>query len=185
MKTVSIRSFIVSFVTLMAFWYIMSGFFDPIHSLMGVVSVAGVMALNYQLRKHKYFDDEVDVLDELRYGRLLFYLVWMFWQIVVSGIQVARLILTPSLPVKQRMVRFKVDLPSAHAKMILGNSITLTPGTLTVDIHEDEFLVHSIDQKAYEGIINDKMPQEVLKLFTNEMHPVVSDVTIISDNENL
>ncbi len=93
MKTLSIRSFIVSFVTLMAFWYIMSGFFDPIHSLMGVVSVAGVMALNYQLRKHKYFEDEVDVLDELRYGRLLFYLVWMFWQIVVSGIQVARLIL--------------------------------------------------------------------------------------------
>ncbi len=69
--------------------------------------------------------------------------------------------------------------------MILGNSITLTPGTLTVDIHEDEFLVHSIDQNAYEGIVNDKMPQEVLKLFTKEMHPVVSDVTIISDNEDL
>ncbi len=169
----------------MAFWYIMSGFFDPIHSLMGIASVALVMALNYRLRKHKYFEDEVDVLDALRYGRLLYYLIWMFGQIIASGIQVARVILTPSLPVKQNMVRFKVDLPSAHAKMILGNSITLTPGTLTVDIHEDEFLVHSIDPRAYEGIINDKMPQEVLKLFTQKMHPVVSDVEIISDNKNL
>ncbi|SHF40103.1 multisubunit sodium/proton antiporter, MrpE subunit [Fodinibius roseus] len=185
MKTLSLRNFVVSFITLMTFWYIMSGFFDPIHSLMGVASVAGVMALNYQLRKHKYFEDEVDVLDELRYGRLMFYLLWMVMQIVLSGIQVAILIITPSLPVRQRMVRFKVDLPSAHAKMILGNSITLTPGTLTVDIHEDEFLVHSIDPKAYEGIVNDKMPREVLKLFTSEMHPVVSDVEIISDNENL
>lgn len=163
----------------------MSGFFDPVHSLMGVFSVAGVMALNYRLRKHKYYEDEVDVLNELRYGRLLFYLLWMFWEIVASGIQVARVILTPSLPIKQNMVRFKVDLPSAHAKMILGNSITLTPGTLTVDIHEDEFLVHSLTPRAYGSIINDKMPQEVLKLFTKEMHPVVTDVTIISDNKNL
>lgn len=185
MKTLSIRTIIVSFITLMAFWFIMSGFFDLIHTLMGVISVVAVMALNHQLKKHKYYEDEVDVLNELRYGRLILYLFWLAWQIVVSGFQVARVILSPSLPISPSMVKFKVDLPSAHAKMILGNSITLTPGTLTVDIQGDEFIIHSILPQAYEGIINDRMPHEVLQLFSKNVHPVVSDVTIISDNENL
>lgn len=169
----------------MGFWLIMSGFFDIVHGLMGVISVGAVMALNYQFRKHKYFEDEVDVLEELRYGRLFVYLFWLAWQIILSGIQVVRIILTPTLPIKPCMVRFKVDLPSAHAKMILGNSITLTPGTLTVDIHEDEFIVHAITPASYAGIVDDSMPQEVLKLFTNNVHPVVSDVTVITDSEKL
>lgn len=185
MKTLSIRNFVVSFVTLMAFWFIMSGFFDVVHSLMGLLCVGVVMALNYQFRKHKYFEDEVDVLNEIRFGRLFLYLFWLAWQIVKSGVQVAGVILRPSLPIKPCMVRFKVNLPSAHAKMILGNSITLTPGTLTVDIHGDEFLVHAIVPESYAGIVNDSMPQQVLKLFTNSVHPVVSDVTIITDSEHL
>lgn len=185
MKTLSLRNLLVSFVTLMTFWFIMSGFFDIVHGLMGVICVIAVMALNYQFRKHKYFEDEVDVLDKLRYGRLFLYIFWLAWQIVVSGIQVAKVILSPSLPIKPRMVKFNVDLPSAHAKMILGNSITLTPGTLTVDINGDEFIVHAIIPEAYEGITDDSMPQQVLKLFTNNVHPVVSDVTVISDSDQL
>lgn len=185
MKTLSIRSYIITFIALMTFWFIMSGYFDMVHNIMGIVSVGVVIAINYQLKKHKYFEDEVDVLEVLRFGRLIIYLFWLAWQILVSGFQIARVILTPSLPIETSMIRFKVDLPNAHAKMILGNSITLTPGTLTVDIHDDEFMVHAIIPEAYEGIIDDKMPQEVLKLFTKDVHPVVSDVTIISDKENL
>lgn len=169
----------------MAFWLIMSGFFDPVHTLMGVFSVGAVMALNHQLRKHQYFDDEVDVINEIRYGRLFFYLFWLAWQILVSGIHVARVILSPSLPIRSCMIRFKVDLPSAHARMILGNSITLTPGTLTVDINGDEFLVHAITASSYRGILDDSMPQQVLRLFTGNRHPVVSDVTMITDIEHL
>lgn len=185
MKTLSIRNVVISFITLMAFWLIMSGFFDIVHGMMGVICVSAVIALNYQFRKHKYFEDEVDVLQELRYGRLFIYLFWLAWQIVVSGIQVAKVILSPSLPISPSMVRFKVDLPSAHAKMILGNSITLTPGTLTVDIEGDEFLVHAIIPAAHSGITDDSMPRQVLKLFTKDAHPVVSDVKIITSNEEL
>lgn len=163
----------------------MSGYFDLTHSIMGIISVGVVIAVNYQLKKHRYFEDEDDVLKSLRIRRLVVYLIWLVWQILVSGFQIARVILTPSLPIEPSMIRFKVDLPNAHAKMILGNSITLTPGTLTVDIHEDEFMVHAIIPEAYKGIVDDKMPQEVLKLFSKEIHPVVSDVRIISDKENL
>ncbi len=83
------------------------------------------------------------------------------------------------------MVRFKVDFPNPHCKIILGNSITLTPGTLTVDIQGDEFIVHSISPVSFEGIASDQMPQQVLKLFSKEAHPVISDFEVISDKEEL
>lgn len=169
----------------MIFWFIMSGFFDLVHGLMGVFSVAIVITLNYQLKKHQYFKDESDVLNELRLSQTLPYFFWLVYQIVASGVQVARILLTPSLPVETQMIRFKVNLPNAHAKMILGNSISLTPGTITVDIDRDEFLIHSIVPQAHLGITNDAMPQKVLNLFTKDLHPVVSDVSIITDNDQL
>jgi multicomponent Na+:H+ antiporter subunit E len=64
--------------------------------------------------------------------------------------------------------------------MILGNSITLTPGTVTVSIEGDIFVVHGLDDNSFEGILNDEMPQQVLKLFQTEMHPVISDIKYLS-----
>lgn len=167
----------------MVFWFIMSGFFDLVHGMMGVISVGIVLAVNYRIKRYNFFDDEREVLQEFRYVRVLLYLPWLTYQIFVAAIQVARVILSPSLPIETQMIRFKVNLPSAHAKMILGNSITLTPGTLTVDIEEDEFLVHALTPASYAGILDDSMPQQVLKLFQKEVHPVVSDVTVITEQE--
>ncbi|MCP9292174.1 MULTISPECIES: Na+/H+ antiporter subunit E [Gracilimonas] len=185
MKSFSIQSPIVSFLTLMGFWYVMSGFFDITHTIMGVISVTIVMAFNYKLKAHSFYDNESDVIKDLRFLYLPWYFIWLFWQIIVSGIHVAKILLSPSLPIKSSVVRFKVNYPNPHAKMILGNSITLTPGTLTVDINDDEFIVHAISPVSFEGIANDKMPQQVLKLFTTEMHDVVSDFEVIHSKEDL
>lgn len=169
----------------MGFWYIMSGFFDVTHTLMGVVSVSIVMAINYKLKAFSFYENENDVIKELRFLYMPWYFIWLIWQIIVSGIEVAKILLSPSLPIKTSMVRFKVNYPNPHAKMILGNSITLTPGTLTVDINGDEFIVHAISPASFEGIASDKMPKQVLKLFTNEMHDVVSDFEVILSKEEL
>ncbi|WP_421774102.1 Na+/H+ antiporter subunit E [Gracilimonas sp.] len=185
MKSLSVQSLIVSFLTLMVFWYIMSGFFDVIHTVMGVISVSIVMAINYKLKAFSFYEDENDVIKELRFLYMPWYFVWLIWQIIVSGIEVAKILLSPSLPIKTSMVRFKVNYPNPHAKMILGNSITLTPGTLTVDINGDEFIVHAISPASFEGIASDKMPKQVLKLFTKEMHDVVSDFEVIHNKEEL
>lgn len=169
----------------MAFWYIMSGFFDITHSLMGVVSVCIVMALNYRLKAHSYFADETDVIQDMRIFYVPFYFGWMIIQIVISGVQVAKILLSPSLPIKTSVVRFKVNFPNAHCKMILGNSITLTPGTLTVDIKGDEFIVHAISPVSFEGIASDTMPQKVLKLFKAEAEQVVYDFEVLHSQEEL
>lgn len=169
----------------MGFWYIMSGFFDFTHSLMGVISVSIVMAINYRLKKHSFFEGETDVIKDLRFIYVPYYFGWLLVQIVVSGIQVAKILLSPSLPIETSLVRFKVDYPNPHCKMILGNSITLTPGTLTVEIEGDEFIVHAISPASFEGIASDKMPRQVLKLFTTELRPVISDFEIIESKEAL
>jgi multicomponent Na+:H+ antiporter subunit E len=169
----------------MGFWFIMSGFFDLTHTLMGVVSVTLVMAINYRLKKYSYFEGETDVIKDLRFFYMPWYFGWLLVQIVISGIHVAKILLSPSLPIETSVVKFKVNYPNPHCKMILGNSITLTPGTLTVDIKGDEFIVHAISPMSFEGIASDTMPQQVLKLFTNEMYPVVSDFEVIHSKEEL
>lgn len=163
----------------------MSGFFDVTHSIMGVISVGIVMAINYKLKSHAYFEGETDVIKDLRIFYMPWYFLWLLAQIVISGFQVAKILLSPSLPIETSIVKFKVNYPNPHCKMILGNSITLTPGTLTVDIRGDEFIVHSISPVSFEGIASDTMPQHVLKLFTNKMHPVVSDFEVLHSKEEL
>lgn len=185
MKTLSVTTLLLSFVSLMVFWYIMSGFFDPVHSLMGVASVAAVMAINHRYKKERFFEDETDVLADLRFQRVPFYLVWLMWQILVSAVQVAGILLSRNLKAEPQMIRFRVNLPNAHAKMILGNSITLTPGTLTVAIEGDIFMVHALVPSALAGIIDDSMPHQVLKLFEKETYTVVTDVELIQKEEEI
>lgn len=152
---------------------------------MGLISVAIVMAVNYRLKSHSYFADETDVIKDLRFIYMPYYFGWLLVQIIISGIQVAKILLSPSLPIRTSIVKFRVDFPNPHCRMILGNSITLTPGTLTVDISGDEFTVHSISPVSFESIASDVMPQKVLKLFRDEAEQVVHDFRVIHSKEEL
>lgn len=163
----------------MLFWILMSGFLDAIHLTFGVLSVAGVLAFNYQLKKHRFYDDDIDNLDDLRLFRALYYFFWLIYQIILSGFHVLGILMKPSMPIETAIVKFRVDLPSSHAKMILGNSITLTPGTLTIDIEGDLFTVHALDSSSYASIENDEMPRQVLQLFQKEERQVIKDFEII------
>lgn len=163
----------------------MSGFFDAIHLGLGVLSVVSVMYVNYKLKTHRFFKDDMDDLSELRFSRAAYYIGWMIIQIIMAGFHVAGIIIRRKMPIHTTMITFRANLPSAHARMILGNSISLTPGTLTIDITEDFFIVHSIDEKSYEGIASDKMPREVLKLFEKEERQVIHDLKITTQTEKV
>lgn len=157
----------------------MSGFLDAIHLTFGVLSVAGVLLFNYQLKKHRFYADDMDNLDELRLFRAIYYFFWLAYQVIMAGFHVVGIILRPSMPIKTSIIKFRVDLPSSHAKMILGNSITLTPGTLTIDIEDDLFTVHALDEASYGSLENDEMPRQVLQLFQKEERQVIKDFEII------
>lgn len=179
MNKPSFVSLLLSFISLMLFWVIMSGFLDAIHLGFGLVTVIGVMAMNHTLKSHRFFEDDLNDFTELRFGRAVFYFFWLFWQIILSGFHVVSVIIRPSMPIRPALLTFRADLPSSHAKVILGNSITLTPGTLTIDIEGDLFTVHALDDTTFEGIVTDEMPRQVLKLFQAEERQVISDIKII------
>ncbi len=177
MGRISFISLGLSFVSLMIFWLVMSGLYDVIHISYGIISVITVLAINYRIKSHRFFEDEIDDLLHLRFLKVATYIPWMFIQILKSGFHVAWIIITGK-KVFPSVVEFNADLPSAHAKMILGNSITLTPGTLTIDIKGDKFIVHAFSDNSFESIINDEMPKKVLGLFEKSDRKIVTNVII-------
>jgi len=184
MKQLSLLNISLSFISLMTFWLVMSSMFHVPQITQGVLSVITVLAINYSLKRYKFFENEMDDIGTLRFHYASVYPIWLLKEIVKSGFHVAWVILSPSTPIQTYVLTFRVKLPSAHAKMILGNSITLTPGTLTIDIEGDEFTVHALTPDSFSGIINDEMPRKVLKLFEAEERPVIHDIRIINKAED-
>lgn len=88
--------------------------------------------------------DERHPLAAISWGRLLLYLPWLGWQVVLSSLQVAWVVIHPKMPISPRVVRFDTDLPHELARLTLANSITLTPGTVTLDVEGDAFVIHAL-----------------------------------------
>jgi multicomponent Na+:H+ antiporter subunit E len=179
------RNFIIQVVLLMTFWLLLSGHYDFFHIFLGVISVALVVGLNYRLRNHRIFREELKQQTRLRIFRLFVYVPWLLWQIVVSSIQVAYVVLHPSVPADPSLVRFKTRLPNTGSKVILGNSITLTPGTLTLEIKDDEFLVHALSDVSSSGIVSGELPGQVAKLYAERPKDVVSNIRIVKSSRDL
>ncbi len=70
------------------------------------------------------------------------------WQLILSNIDVARRVLSPSLPLNPGFVKIKTDLKGDFGKLALANSITLTPGTLSVDVDGEYLFIHTVDVKG-------------------------------------
>jgi len=100
---------------------------------------------------HIYSKLDLPPLSIKRISFFLMYVIVLFWEIIKANFDVAYRILHPKIPIKPGIVVIKTTLKSDIAKMILANSITLTPGTFTLDVIGDELLIHWINVKA-EGI---------------------------------
>lgn len=149
-------SFLTTWIVLAAFWIGLSGYFDVIHLVFGAVSVTLVTALSH---KHLMGDAKGDGLG--RVIRTMFYIPWLLWQVALANIDVLLRVIGVR-PIDPRMIRFKVDLESEYGLTLLANSITLTPGTVTVDVEEDgTFLVHALAPEAAEGVLSRVMELRV------------------------
>ncbi len=96
--------------------------------------------------------------------RLLLYAPWLVWEVVKANIDVARRILTPSLPISPRMIKVKAGQQSDLGRVIYANSITLTPGTVSVDVEDDTILVHALTKEAADGVETGEMDRKVTRL---------------------
>ncbi|MDE2765397.1 MAG: Na+/H+ antiporter subunit E [Chloroflexota bacterium] len=84
--------------------------------------------------------------------RFAAYLPWLLWQIVLANLHVARLVLDPRLPIDPALVEFDSTLKTEAAHALLANSITLTPGTVTVEMTARRFVVHCLSAGSRRGI---------------------------------
>ena len=151
---------LLSVALLFAFWLLLSGYFeDRFLVLAGLGSAIAVVAFSYRM----------EVVD--REGQpyhlapaLLTYWPWLLREILKSALTVSRIILDPRLPISPTMVRFRPSQRTVGGLVTHANSITLTPGTITVEAGRDEFLVHGLTRAGAQGCIDSEMDRRVSAL---------------------
>jgi multicomponent Na+:H+ antiporter subunit E len=162
------RGLILQASLLAAIWLILSGKFQPIYYFWGAVSIALVLWMSNHLHTIPYAANEPCGSTKIIIPRLIAYIVWLVWQIVKSGVYVAYVVLHPKMPIQPMIVRFTSRQPNVLARVILGNSITLTPGTLTLDIEGSHFTVHALTRDTEEDLVNGEMESNVARLYVQQ-----------------
>ena len=146
-------------VMLAAAWLLWSGLYKPLLLYLGAFSC---LLCFWLARRMGYFDDE---LFAMRFSlRLLGYWFWLGREIIRSSLQVTRVVLDPKLPISPRLVEIKAGSDHAVDQVIRGNSITMTPGTLTIDLHYGLLKVHALTEAGAHDLMSGEMNRRVTAL---------------------
>ncbi len=149
--------YLISLALLLAvLWLAISGVYKPIILILGAGSVVLVVWLSRRM-------DVVGIEHNpaLYSWRLPLYWGWLVWQIVLANLQIARRILSPDMGLEQRVLRVPLKHRSDVARVTYAQSITLTPGTVTLRMEGDELEVHALTPEAREGLESGEMSRKV------------------------
>ena len=152
------------FMSIVAFgtWLLWSGHYTLEHTLvlaMGILSCAFVV----------YLAGRLSIVDEEGYSihliwSLALYIPWLIWAIIKANIDVAKRILSPKLPIAPRIVRVTGTQKTDLCRVIFANSITLTPGTVSLDLDEEDIVVHALTEEAADDVQSGNMDRRVTAL---------------------
>ncbi len=187
LEKVGASRIVVRALFLMALWLLLSGHYDTFHITLGIVSVALVLVLNHGLYQLDYGTRTKPEWTRVRLVKAILYFPWLSWEIVKASLAVARAVMFPSrVPIEPVLLRFNSRLPSVGADLVLAQSITIMPGTLTIAIREDEFLVHGLNPEAYASLIDGSMSAKIGELFEGTREgALIEDVRIIRSVKDL
>lgn len=137
------------FVILLVFWLVLSEVFQFKYILMGVIAsflgtllVRDTMILSGSETGKEFHGFDFPLFKYIKYW------IWLAGQIIVANIQIALIVLNPKLPINPQIVVFKQEMDNPLAHVSLANSITLTPGTITIDIDDDNYIIHALTDEA-------------------------------------
>ncbi|GAB5451235.1 MAG: Na+/H+ antiporter subunit E [Halioglobus sp.] len=157
-KATAMRHTIYLGLTLVALWLSLSGFFTPLMLAFGLVSVITVLFISHRM----------DVVDEeghpvhLRPHQLLLFWVWLLKRIVISNLEVARIVLSPALPISPTITRVSASSLSEVGRVSFANAITLTPGSLTIGLTpEGEATVHTLTRASARDLATSTLQQRL------------------------
>ena len=140
-------------------WLLWSGLYKPLILGFGLLSCVLTMIV---VRRMQFFDRETYSLQPSI--KLMRYWLWLLVEIAHSSVAVAKVVLNPSLPISPRVVRVAAPSDQSFDQVILGNSITLTPGTLTLDIFEGTLRVHTLTDEGARALLSGEMLDRVAQL---------------------
>ncbi len=146
-------------LVLYVFWLLLSGLFTPFLLTAGAGCALVVVLLS---RRMKIIDREGHPIQML--AAVLFYWPWLIKEIAKSAWDVTRIIIDPRLPISPTMVRFKPTQKTQGGLATHANSITLTPGTITVEATREEFLVHGLTRAGAQATIDSEMDRRVSRV---------------------
>jgi multicomponent Na+:H+ antiporter subunit E len=152
------RPLIMAAVLMLA-WVLWSGFLKPLLLALGAFSTLLVVYLAYRMRLFESAEFEWRFL-----LRLVRYWGWLAKEVLRSSLEVSRVVLSPKLPISPTVAEFDSRCKEETDQAILGNSITLTPGTLTLQIRDGHFVVHALTESGARDIVGGEMDRRVAAL---------------------
>jgi multicomponent Na+:H+ antiporter subunit E len=146
-------------LVLFAVWLLLSGIYTPLIIGFGIASCLLVAVIARRL----------DVIDHeghpLHLGpQIITYWFWLFWEIVKANIDVAKCVFFPKKYLSPSLFSTPISQKSDLGKVIYANSITLTPGTVTVDLDDENVLVHALTKEGADGVKTGDMDKRVTEM---------------------
>ena len=156
MKSIFYQTLILKTLGFFLIWLLLSQSFNLFHVGLGLLAAFGVAWLNT--------DRSVSRFVILRL-RIVWYFLWLLGRILQSGFHLSVLILHPALPIDPKLIRYRTKLRTEASIVLLGNSITLTPGTITVEVDSQDLVVHAMDDKSADDVTSQRIEQQIAGSF--------------------
>ena len=144
---------------LFGIWLLLSGIYTPFLVSLGILSCAAVVWVTIRM----------DIVDHEGHPlhltwRALGYWGWLVIEIIKANVDVVKFVLSPTLKISPTMIRVRASQETDLGKVIYANSITLTPGTISVDVANNEILVHALSEAGAQELLGGEMDRKVSKM---------------------
>lgn len=159
-----------TFLILFLIWIILSEIFELKFLIYGGLSCAVIAAICCRVLFMKGVKSEKSYfLLNHNYPRFILYFLWLLWQIILATWDITKVTLFKRKDIDPSVVWFRVNYDNPLAYSMLANSITLTPGTITIDIEDGIFSVHAVTRSCGEGVLDGSMQKKVAWLYGEEI----------------
>ena len=159
-RPISPKFLFLKAMVLFVFWVLLSASFEWIHLSLGLVFSFAVAWGN---AGHSSFVPKFRL-----WSRILLYFPWLFYKIVQSSLHLSKLILHPALPIAPQLISVESKLNHHAAIVLLGNSITLTPGTVTAEVDRNKLIVHALDKVLGEDVEKKQIESKISEIFRDQ-----------------
>ena len=154
-----ITRFVISFINLALLWMLLSGYLKSNLLILGALSCILVTILATMMKVYLSNDERFKFAI-----RMPFYLPWLFKEILLANLSVARKVLLAGSTIQPQCVKTKPSQKTNTGIALLANSITLTPGTISIDYDDENLLVHALTDESTQGVIDRDMDKRILKI---------------------